>query len=289
MKPEGNFNLTPKYAIAGVVVFYNPVKEELRNINSYLNYIEHLYIIDNSEFPLQNISSFLTPKMEYIFNNSNLGIAAALNMAVEKAIDSGFSFLLTMDQDSYFNKESIKILINNIKDYDSVGIFAPFHKNKFFTNPPKTSGFEEVSDVMTSGNILNLTAVKKIGKFNEEYFIDYVDIEYCLRLRRNGFKVLRINDSILVHNEANLSKKGFLGFNVYPANHTPLRWYYKIRNYLYLKKEYKSAFKKYFDIEKINIRNNIIKVLLFEKNKMKKINMILKGYIHYKKNIKGRI
>ncbi len=198
-------------------------------------------------------------------------------------------FLLTMDQDSYFEGDSLRKLLLGINDDNKVGIYSPFHKNRFLTNLPQSEGLEEISDVMTSGNILNLSAVKTVGKFKEEYFIDYVDIEFCLRLRKNGYKIIRNNNSLLIHNEANLSKRKFFGKTVYPPNHSAERWYYKIRNYLYLKREYATDFPEYFRAEGKKIRNNIFKVLLFEKQKLKKMEMIIKGYFHFGKNITGKM
>ena len=281
-----------KHAITGVVILYEPVEGTLKNIASYIDKINLLYIIDNSNETYPFVTKFIENRPEkttYIFNNGNLGVAAALNIAINKALEDGYSYLLTMDQDSYFEEGSLEILINSLADLNSAGIVSPFHKNRFFTNPPKIKGPEEVSDVMTSGNIVNLSAIKKIGNFKEDYFIDYVDIEFCLRLRKNNFKIIRINNSFLVHNEANVTHKKIFGFTVYPQNHSAARWYYKIRNYLYLEKEYYSYFNEYFGKEKRNVRNSIIKVLLFEKEKTKKINMMLKGYRHFHKKITGKL
>jgi len=279
--------------IAGVVILFCPEKNVIKNILTYLDKIKLLYVIDNSEKTAEFILNFVNNypgKTEYIFNSGgNLGVATALNMALDKALKDGYGYLLTMDQDSRFEPESLENLIDSIGDKEKIGIYSPFHKNRFFTNPPQHSGIEEVSDVMTSGNILNLSVIKKIGKFKDDYFIDYVDIELCLRLRKNGFKIIRVNNSFLVHNEADVSKKKFFGLTVYPQNHSAVRWYYKIRNYLYLKEEYNKIFEQYFETESKNVRNSIIKVLLFEKQKIKKMRMILKGYIHYRKHIKGKL
>lgn len=275
--------------IAGVVVLYNPSESIINNIKTYLPQIEKLFVVDNSDLPndIEAKLNISDKKINYIFNNGNVGIASALNIGLNSAIVEGFQFLLTMDQDSYFEDQQLNNLICKLDETEPIGIYSPFHKNKFNTNLPKTDDLEEVSDVMTSGNIIDLSAASKVGKFNEEYFIDYVDIEYCLRMRKNGYKIVRVNNSILNHNEADLSRRKFLGRFVYPPNHYPIRWYYKIRNYNYLKKEYFSVFKEYFKVEKKNIRNNIIKVLLFEKKKVKKVKMMIIGYIHFLKNIFG--
>lgn len=276
--------------LAGVVVLYNPFSEIDENVKSFLDQLNYLFVIDNSEVSEKSFASLFSnlPKVRFLINNQNIGIAKAINLAIKKALDGGYKYLLTMDQDSKFEDSALKKLISKIGD-ETVGIYSPFHKNKYFTNPPFDQEIEEVSDVMTSGNILNLEAVKKVGLFREDYFIDYVDIEYCLRLRKNGYKILRVNNSFLVHNEANLSKKSFFGKNVFPPNHKPFRWYYKIRNYLYLKEEYKIDFPEYFLKESKNIRNNIIKVILFEQNKILKLKMMIKGYLHYRKHITGKL
>jgi rhamnosyltransferase len=287
---SGNMSID-ELKIAGVVVLYNPGKVLTTNVNTYLNFIHHLFIIDNSE--KQNLSLLgelvNSDKVSYHFNNSNLGIASALNLGIEKALGAGYSYLLTMDQDSQFEDDALDKLISEITTVEYIGIYTPFHKNKFLTNLPQSNKIEEVSDVMTSGNILNLSVVNKIGKFTDEYFIDYVDIEYCLRLRKNGYKILRINKSILNHNEANLSRRVFFGKTVYPPNHSAIRWYYKIRNFHYLRQKYSNDFPEYFVVEKKNVRNNILKVLIFEKNKIDKIKMMIKGYMDYRKNITGRM
>ncbi len=281
------------FNISCTVILYNPVSEFINNIKTYINLVDHIFIIDNSDNPNNYIKDleFRNPKIEYISNSSNLGIASALNIAAYKSIKKGYKFILTMDQDSYFEDGSLKRLIHCVDEtkHETIGIYSPFHKNKFFTKPPKNNNIVEVSDVMTSGNILNLSIFKELGKFKEDYFIDYVDIEYCLRLRKNGYKVVRVNDSFLVHNEADLTRRKFFALFVYPQNHSTLRWYYKIRNFYYMKDEYGSLFKDYFDKERKNIRNSVLKVFLFEKNKIKKVKMMVKGYIHFKKNIKGKV
>ena len=73
--------------IAGTVVWYNPDSENNKNIKTYIDYVEKLYIIDNSKKDNKKLSEELNnKKIEYIYNNGkNLGISSALNLAFEKA------------------------------------------------------------------------------------------------------------------------------------------------------------------------------------------------------------
>ena len=68
--------------IAGVIVLYNPPETVIDNISSYLPYLEKLYIVDNSTIFNSTLTYKLKelPKVEYITEQKNLGIARALNI-----------------------------------------------------------------------------------------------------------------------------------------------------------------------------------------------------------------
>ncbi|MES1219187.1 MAG: glycosyltransferase, partial [Bacteroidota bacterium] len=92
--------------IAGIVVLYNPDEGQLlRNIGSYLPFIDKLFVIDNTERPaLNNLQEKLQSLqgVNYTANKTNEGIAAALNKGAAMASENGYRWLLTMDQDSFF-------------------------------------------------------------------------------------------------------------------------------------------------------------------------------------------
>ena len=80
--------------LAGLVVLYNPKENIMDTINNYINEVDVLYLIDNSNSDNSNL--FRNEKIKYIPNKSNLGIAVALNMGAKKAIKDGYDWLLTM-------------------------------------------------------------------------------------------------------------------------------------------------------------------------------------------------
>ena len=174
---------------AGVVVLYNPDKKVLDNIKTYSDDLERIYLIDNSS--VDNSKLFVNfSNIEYLANFENLGIAKALNIGANKAISDKIDFLLTMDQDSSFEKKGINDMKNFIEkrdDLNEIAIISPFHKTILTPNVPEI----EISDpliVMTSGNLINLKAYQAVGGFKEWLFIDCVDFAYCLDLRRLGYK-----------------------------------------------------------------------------------------------------
>src|SRR5690606_29661762 len=107
--------------ISGVVVLYNPDSGVLQNIKSYIDQIEYLFVVDNSEKVNDLLVAELKKinKIEYKNNFRNLGVATALNIGALKSINKGFDFILTMDQDSFAHPDMIRIMLNNMQEIRS--------------------------------------------------------------------------------------------------------------------------------------------------------------------------
>lgn len=279
--------------IHGIVVLYNPEETIIDNITSYLDNIEKLYIVDNSEsknHELFNKIVTISEKCIYINNKGNQGIAHALNVGAKLAIENGADWLLTMDQDSSFTQGSLVKLIDWIENNDihDVGIISPSHHiNNSYIEENKT--IIQVDTVMTSGNLLNLKAYQRVGGFLDKLFIDYVDNEYCLRLKINNYKILQLTNATLKHSLGNI--KSFTLFNktIYYTNHNHIRRYYIARNSLYVCSIYKKYFKNYCDNEQKRNIINILKIIFFEESKLQKIHYIIKGILHFYQNKFGKL
>lgn len=273
--------------IAATVILYNPDRDVINNIKSYLKLVDKLYIIDNSSENNYDIFP-KNKKIEYTFNNENLGMATALNIACKKAIKDKYEWLLTMDQDSKFFPEELTRLIKYINNCDSnVGIVCPYHIIKT-TEPKPEIELEERLEVMTSGCLMNLKIYKKIGGFKDWLFIDNVDIDYCLNLNKNGYKVLRLNNVYLQHNLGDATYHRFLWKKVVCSNHNYIRRYYITRNILYTINMYKKDFPEYCAFLHKCLGYNFKTVVLFEKDKIRKLRSMLRGYFDFKKNITGK-
>ncbi len=283
------------FKVEGVVVLYNPEINILNNIKSYINKIEKLYIVDNSE----NINEKLIDRIKqisdkciYINNNGNKGIAHALNVGANKAIINDANWLLTMDQDSSFEDDNFDSLLEfayNIDSYKSIGIISPLHSTHLNDSKEEVD-VEEVLTVMTSGNLVNLDILKKIGFFKEYYFIDSVDTEYCLRLNINGYKILRYNKSILEHNLGELTiHKTIFNKELRLYNHNKIRKYYITRNKLLIVKEYFRYFPKLGLSYIKSVFGDLKNVIFHEEDKVEKIKYMLKGVYDFFTNKLGNI
>jgi|WetSurMetagenome_2_1015567.scaffolds.fasta_scaffold01540_7 rhamnosyltransferase len=276
--------------IAAVVILYNPGELVISNILSYLDQLELLYIIDNSEPENQivNIDFAAYPNVIQINNKHNIGLASALNKTAEQAIRDGYEFLLTMDQDGTISQDYIKNMSLILEKDKKIGILSPFVVHTENPQKPTVMGVENINVAMTSGSIIRLSAFKEAGGFLDKFFIDYVDNEYCLRIHKLGYKVLRLNSVFLYHKLGETERRKFLFTSVFPTNHSPIRWYYRTRNRMYVYKNYKTTFPDYIKFDKKVFLKDFIKILLYEPYKVEKIKMIVLGYKDYRKNKFGK-
>ena len=277
------------FGIAATVVLYNYDLSVLDNIKTYLNQVEKVYLVDNSDNSnnvlLEKIHTL--QKVKYICNNCNLGIAAALNIASEEAMREGYSYLLTMDQDSQATPGMVRKLYSIISSSFNIGIVAAEHINLELHEKSEIKFTKEILFTMTSGNLLSLSAYKTVGGFLEQLFIDHVDHEYCLRLKMKGFKVIKTNETLVYHKLGKAVNKKFFQLNFCPSNHPPIRLYYRTRNRFYVDNIYKDIFPEYIKIDRRNMTRELIEIFFYEKDLWNKFKMILIGYIHYKKSIFG--
>lgn len=288
--------MLPLPKVAAVVVLYHPGYDVISNINTYYQSINHVIITDNSEKDNEIIKHEIEqkfPNVTYLSLRRNTGIAAALNIACELAIQDNCDWILTMDQDSSFKPGELTEMIKGIPAaqaiFKNIAILSPFHvlHKEHSTKSPKQYSVKNI--VMTSGNLLNLSAYARIGPFEEKLFLDFVDYEYCLRIRKNNYKIIQNNFVHLKHSLGTFKIKKLFNLKISVTNHNSVRRYYISRNSLYV------GFK-YFDTDKIfffHMLKNILfrdpfVILLYEKNKFQKMKSFYKGIYHFVVNKFGK-
>ena len=178
--------------IAGIVIAFNPDFNKLiLNIESFLDHIEQLFIVFNSAVDPSEIRRLhsVNEKIQLIENEENIGIAKAINLTAQHALDQGYDWLLTMDQDSRFQSGDFFVAFDKSNKIN-VAIFSPNSNLSSGINTENTFEDEEVLHVVTSGNLLNLEIWRTLGGFEEKLFIDEVDNDYCLKAVSVGYKII---------------------------------------------------------------------------------------------------
>ncbi|MHB8846033.1 MAG: glycosyltransferase family 2 protein [Nitrospirota bacterium] len=272
--------------IAGVVVLYNPLSNVISNINSYIDQVDALFVMDNSDKQqaetVDRIKAF--NNTTYLRMGGNIGLAAALNIGAAKALEQGYDYLLTMDQDSKAAPDMVSKLRECLNSHDPsrIGIVSPFHMIKT-AHRPINRGCKEVLTAMTSGNLVNLNIFRAVGPFMEELFIDYIDHEYCLRLHQRGYRVLQSYEALLEHNQGDIIIYDLFFRKTAATNHSAFRHYYMTRNRFFLMRRYRKEHPSYYWAQWKDFLRDLLFVLLFEEQKKDKLAKIWTGYRDYRR------
>lgn len=269
--------------IYSVVILYYPNICDLKyNISKYIDYVDILFVWDNTpqkDVDYNVVELLSNDKVVYRTSFENKGVSYALNKAIEFSTNNNADLLLMMDQDSIWDDGHFfkyrQYLIQYLEKKEYI-LFSPFVKNVFtpshLINIPIVSPWE-ADLVITSGSVLRLSSIKNVGLFWEDLFIDLVDVEFCLRIKKYGYKILTFNDCILNQPFGNMKYCSWGKF--YITNYSAFRIYHIVRNGIIVEKLYsKNLFSRFITTIKI-----VIKIILFEKNKKKKMKAYLYGVL----------
>ena len=109
---------TPPPRVCAVVVTYNPKPAFVENVAAVSAQVDHTVVVDNgssseTEVHLVGLESRFGCKV--IRNRQNLGIAAALNIGVKCAMEAGFDWVATFDQDSRVSDGFISLMLETYR------------------------------------------------------------------------------------------------------------------------------------------------------------------------------
>lgn len=281
--------------IAGTVILYNPEEEILSNLLSYYPRLANLYIYDNSPVDSTQIKEWAAskPNVSYFLSGENEGISIRLNQAAQKAIEAGAEWLLTMDQDSYFEETELDKYFNylsNAINKDKVAMYGIEFEHKPTEELAPDSEGTPIDYVITSGSVVNLNLFDKVGGFDEALFIDEVDLEYCYRAISKGYEISKFKDVFLQHSLGKVAQfKSLKSLKVTPRTlHSPLRVYYMIRNYFYVAKLYPNQFHASARERRGALLNRIKNNLIYGEERIKLIKYIFRAYIDFRLNKMGK-
>jgi rhamnosyltransferase len=275
-----------KENICAIVVTYYPGQGLGDRIDLTKAQVAHVIIVDNAsdDETFKRVQAGLgKPGIDVIRNPVNFGIAAALNQGVTWARSQGYKWVLLLDQDSVPAPDMVATLIGAFNEFPDRGELAIIGLNRVLNPVPRAqrnqSGWWGIAEtVITSGSLLDVGAAQRIGPFREEFFIDCVDFEYCLRARSMGFKIVEILVPIMQHFIGAPKTARLLWLKLHAYNHRPWRSYYIVRNFMALIREY--ALKDPWWIFRMScaVTRIMAVTLLTEESRVSKFRYMLLGF-----------
>jgi len=272
--------------VCAVFTTFHPEADVLENISAVRPQVQHLVVVDNGS-PSEAIEALVdaAESMDFhlIKNPRNLGIASALNIGSQWSMEKGCSLLLYFDQDSTATPGMVAELLNTYRtgeSPESIGLVATTNRERhtgFWVAPLHDKAGEAVL-AMTSGSLVPAAVLEKCGPFEDDFFIEFVDHEFCLRLRSYGYRILLCSTAVMTHDVGFPRTHSFLGlFRCRCIHHRPARRYYFARNLLVLVFRYWRTEPLWARVELVSFFKSLLKVTIFEDHRTKKLWMVARG------------
>ncbi len=294
--------ISPEH-ICAVIITWNIGDTFVSNLEPLLSQVGQVLIVDNGSMSptierLNMIQGAFPGMITLIFNKENRGIASAQNQAIDFVLVHGYKWILFLDHDSRPENDMVltmRAAFNSIKDISKVAVIAPtirennIHRKMKFLSPGsffylqefnRFSIVEEVQAVVSSGSLVRTDIFQEIGKFRQDFFIDYVDIEFCLRVRVNGWKIILVPNAVLNHEIGDLKGHYFMGRLTGVTNHPPIRRYTIFKNRIIVWKRYFIRLPSYVLFDVITALYDLLKIVLFEQSRAEKLRYIARGILH---------
>lgn len=274
-----------EHQIAAVIITYNPNRLLLcNNVKAIFKQVAKVVIVDNCSEDKGFVEELSFTDIDFVFQEENVGIAKALNVGIEKLENEGVDWVLTLDQDSICPSN----LIESYKHYIEENNIAVICPNIDYSGDVRkaTKEMEYVSACMTSASLTSVRAWRDIGGFDESFFIDYVDNDFCKRLTDSGYRIIQDNEVVLRHQLGDSKYVFFFFEKKLFGEHAPTRTYYMVRNNLFYIKKYRSSISLTKEILKFLFI--VIQIIVYSSNKRSHIARINDALVDFSKGRMGK-
>ncbi|WP_297536892.1 glycosyltransferase [Amycolatopsis sp.] len=226
--------------ITAIATAYHPDARLLAVVEAATASCAEVLVVDNTPGGADLLAGELPDGVRVLRPDGNLGLAGALNLGLRE-VSAGSDAVLLLDQDSVLSTRLIEQLAAHLAD-PSVGAAAPAPWDAVRESyiDPRTALRPDVADrdaVITSGMVVRRALLDELGGFREDFFVDCVDQDFCLRLRRTGARIVQDKRIRLPHSLGEVQEHRFLVGHVRVTHHPRWRLYWVIRNGVVLVKE----------------------------------------------------
>lgn len=230
--------------ISAIIVNYNAGQLLRACVDSLLVCPQpiEIIVVDNASHDGSLDGLPVSPQLRVIRNPANVGFAAACNIGVQA---SSAPFLLFLNPDCFIQPDTIAILLSSLQSRGYVGMVSgllinqdgteqgggrramptpwrsfvrAFGLHRFANRWPKLFydfhlhqkplPDEPIEVEATSGAcmLVSREAMEDVGLWDEGYFLHCEDLDWCMRFRQKGWKILFVPDAKITHIAGSCSK-----------------------------------------------------------------------------------
>ena len=237
--------ITERNTVALVVLYY-PEPETVIRLKGILRQLNSLLVIDNTPAAdrVREVWEWggSCEAVTCLDNTENVGLGVAYNRGFAEAGRRGAKWVLLLDQDTDLTDGYLFTVTRRLESVGyrnsegrRVGVVGVN-----FGNPAlrllcaeESEAVVDVRTVISSGSLVSTAAWRSVSGFDEDLFIDYVDVDFCLRVKSAGYGVVFIGDVLMSHEMGHWGENSLFGvYRRVTANYSALRHYYITRNFV---------------------------------------------------------
>ena len=234
------------HAVSLIIVNYNACECIVGCVSSALSQVDEVIVVDNasSDDSLAQLAAAFPSdrRLKIVRNQENLGFSTACNIGAEHSTGR---YLFFLNPDCVLAPDSVKNLVRVLDDYPDVGmvggrlvnpdgteqaggrraiptpwrsfvrafglsrfarrwprLFLDFHLHK----QPLPTYSIVVEAISGACMLVRRTAMRDVGAWDEDYFLHCEDLDFCMALRRKGWKIMFVPDARVVHDRGVCSR-----------------------------------------------------------------------------------
>ena len=189
--------------ISTILTLYKTPLNKLNNLKQYKDFKLLLFEQEGNKFSEKKLRKILNFKFKYYFSKKNIGLSKASNFLLSRVKSK---YLLFTQPDILIEKKEILNLTKVFKINKSIIFVTP---NMFSKKKRKGSKIKYTKKIKAACILCDVDKLKKIGFFDEDFFLYWEDIDLMKRINHSKYKMV-IADNIYAKHHSSQSSENSL-------------------------------------------------------------------------------
>lgn len=205
-----------------VVLNWNQANDTLECLSSLTNVNcekTRILVVDNGSDKRLSVAEMF-PWVTLIENPTNLGFAEGNNVGIRYALEQNADYIFLLNNDARAKTETIAHLVAIMEQDPSIGILCPTITS--YSNPQRhyvgakiywklglgleieripegLPSFLETDYAPGCALLIRADAIRKIGLLDSDYFAYFEDVDWSIRARHAGYRVMVVPQATVLH------------------------------------------------------------------------------------------
>lgn len=276
--------------LVALVTAYHPDERLAAVVEAALASCATVIVADNTPGDAPSLAEKLSdPRVRVLRSGSNRGLAGALNLGLDQLPEDADAVLF-LDQDSVLSAELVQGLSAHLAD-PSIGVVGPTPVDaqtggRYERGADRHAALDDRPSIITSGMLVRRSCLEAVPRFREEFFVDCVDSDFCLRVRRAGSRVVRDAALLLPHSIGSGRDHRLGPLTVRVLHYPAWRHYWIARNGIVLSREFGAKERSFVLMNALFMARWLVVTALFDERRRTSVPAVLQGLAH---GLTGRV